>query len=60
MDEDIKRVIAEAVYNGVCLAAENGLTEAYDVRGVVLNEDTGRVVVALANGKIVAIEVSDG
>lgn len=58
--EDIKKVIAEAVYNGVCLAAENGQTDAYDVRAVVLNADDGKVAVALASGQIVTIEVNCG
>lgn len=60
--EEIMRAIAEAAYNGVCLAAENGQTEDYEVQDVgkpeVDNDELGGFVVTLKDGRTVTVQVT--
>jgi hypothetical protein len=58
---DILKLVAEAAYNGVCLAAENGETEDYEasgVSGVLLGAKEANFEVPLADGRKVVVDLS--
>lgn len=59
MDETATGLL-EAAYNGICLAAENGHTEAWRVEDVSVDRERLILEVTLADGRAAHVSVEVG
>jgi hypothetical protein len=58
VDDAIIAAIAAAAYNGICIAPENGETDAYQPDAVSAPAADGSFSIRLADGRLAAVTVA--